>query len=74
MNKYQFLLGLQQSGTLKILIREFSFPPHFLSWMEIYDYHLSHPSLSQFQVCKKMNVSKAKVWEVYSFMNQPLST
>ena len=72
MNKYQYLLELQQSGTLKTLLKEFSFPTHFISWMEIYKYHLEHPKLSHFQIALHFNTSKAKVWEVYHFMNQPL--
>ena len=72
MTKFEYLLELQDSGELKLLIREFSFPTHFLSWMEIYRYHLEHPTLSQFQVALHFNVSKAKVWEVYLFMNQPI--
>ena len=74
MNKYQHLLELQASGELKILIREFGFPPHFLSWMEIYAFHLAHPKLSQFQVALHFGVSKAKVWDVYLFMSQPLTS
>ena len=70
MTKYEYLLELQASGELKMLIREFSFPPHFLSWMEIFRFHLEHPTLSQFQVALHFNTSKFKVYRVYLFMNQ----
>ncbi|MBR5678859.1 MAG: hypothetical protein IKX20_12140 [Paludibacteraceae bacterium] len=73
MNKYEHLLELQASGELKILIKEYSFPPHFLSWMDIYAYHLEHPKLSQFQVALKFNTSKHKVWRVYLFMNEQIT-
>ena len=72
MNKYQYLLELQNSGELKILMNEFGLPTHFLSWMEIYRYHLDHPKLSQFQVALHFDISKAKVCEAYQFMHQPL--
>ena len=70
MNKYQYLLALQASGELRILINEFGLPTHFLSWMEIYQYHLDHPKLSQWQVALHFNTSKFKVFRVYLFMNQ----
>ena len=73
MNKYQYLLELQQAGTLKILIKEFGFPTHFLNWMEIYQYHLEHPKLSQWQLSLKYDVSKKTVWMIYRFMNQELT-
>ena len=72
MNKYQYLLELKQSGKLKILIKEFGMPTHYPAWMEIYVYHLDHPKLSQFQIALHFEISKAKVWEVYHFMNQTL--
>ncbi|MBO4249810.1 MAG: hypothetical protein J5884_00990 [Paludibacteraceae bacterium] len=70
MNKYQYLLEMQQSSQLQLLIKEFSFPTHYLSWMEIYRYHLDHPKLSQFQVALHFGTSKFKVFRVYLFMNQ----
>ena len=72
MNKFEHLLELQASGELRILMNEYGFPTHFLSWMEIYQYHLDYPKRSQWQVALKFNVSKAKVWDVYRFMNQAL--
>ena len=72
MNKYQHLLDLQASGELKILMNEYGLSTQFLSWMEIYQYHLDHPKLSQFQVALKFGVSKHMVWNVYHFMNQTL--
>lgn len=74
MTKYKHLLELKESGELKILMNEFGFPTHFLAWMEIYEFHLKHSKLSQFQVAKNFNISKAKVWEAYRFMNQRLSS
>ena len=70
MKKYHYLLELQKSGELKILMNEFGLPTHFLSWMDIYAYHLAHPKLSQFQVALHFNTSKFKVYRVYLFMNQ----
>ena len=72
MNKYQYLLEMQQSSQLQLLIKEFSFPTHYLSWMEIYRYHLDHPKLSQFQIALHFGISKHMVWEVYHFMNQSI--
>ena len=73
MTKYEHLLELKHSGELKLLMTEFSLPTHFLSWMDIYQYHLDHPKLSQFQIALHFDISKAKVWEVYQFMNQSIS-
>ena len=71
MTYYNFLLEQKESGLLKKWL-QIGAPSQIPGWMEIYAYHLAHPKLSQWQVALKFDVSKAKVWEVYQFMNQIL--
>ena len=72
MTKYEFLLELQASGELRTLVKNGFLSPHYLTWMEIYQYHLEHPKESQWQVSEKFNTNKRKVWNAYQLMNEEL--
>ena len=73
MTKYEFLLKLQASGELRTLVNNGFISLKYLTWMEIYQYHLDHQKLSQFQVALFFRVSKHLVNDAYQFMNEPLA-
>ena len=62
----------KESGELSILLK-IGLPVNLISWMEIYEYHVKHPKLSQFQVALHFNTSKFKVYRAYLFMNQVIN-
>lgn len=67
MTKYEFLLSKKESGELKLLL-EIGLPLHVTFWMDICEYHLAHPDLSQFQMALHFNTSKKTIWRAYSLL------
>lgn len=67
MNKYQYLLAKKESGELSILL-QLGLPLYLTFWMEICEFHINHPELSQFQVALHFNTSKKTVWRAYHLL------
>ena len=60
----------KETGELSILLNYLELSPKFLQWMEICEYHLLHPDLSQHQLASHFQVSQKSVWRAYSLLNQ----
>jgi hypothetical protein len=71
MTKYEYLLCRQETGELSILL-QLGLPTQLPKWMEIYAYHLTHPSLSHVQLAADLKTSKSTVQRALAFMNQLL--
>lgn len=67
MTKYEYLLSKKESGELSILF-ELGLPVHLISYMEICEYHLAYPGLSQWKVALHFNTSKRKIWNAYHLL------
>lgn len=66
---YEYLLLKQASGEIKVLFR-LGVSTSLPMYMDIYQYHLQHPQMSQFQVCLAMNVGKSTVQRAYLLLSQ----
>ena len=69
MTYYEFLLSEKASGNFKkwLLIGA---PSQLPKWMEIYEYQLQNPDLSQEQLAADLGTSSSTVQRALSFMNQ----
>ena len=67
MNKYTSLLAKKESGELSILL-QLGLPLYLTFWMEICEFHINHPELSQFQVALHFNTSKKTIWRAYHLL------
>ena len=47
MTKYEFLFELQASGVLRTLVKNGFVSLHYLTWMEIYQYHLERADVKR---------------------------
>ena len=72
MTKYEFLLKLQALGELRTLVKNGFVSPHYLTWMEIYQYHLEHPKESLFEISKNFPVTKDAIYKVLHSLNEEL--
>lgn len=72
MTYYDFLLNEKESGRLKIWLR-MGAPSQLPKWMEIYQFHLDHPLLSQLAIANELNVGHSTIQRALSFMNQSLT-
>jgi hypothetical protein len=72
MNKYQYLLAKKESGELSILF-ELGLPSHLPQWMEYYEYHLSHPQMSNVEVSYNFIVTKSTIQRAIAFMESPIA-
>ena len=59
----------KETGELSILF-ELGLPLHLMFWMEICEYHLTHPGQSQWQVAVHFNTSKKTIWRAYRLLNE----
>lgn len=66
---YEYLLEKQASGEIKVLFA-LGLSTSIPMYMQIYEYHLTHPQESQFEVSLAMDVCKATVHNAYFFMSQ----
>ena len=57
----------KESGELSILF-ELGLPVHLSGWMEICEFHIKNPELSQFQVALHFNTSKKTIWRAYHLL------
>ena len=73
MTIYQCLLNIDELGYLKPLMNKGVISSHYVQWMEIYAYHLQHPSMSYFELSLTLNLSKSTIQRALSTMNQPLT-
>ena len=64
---YEFLLTKKESGELRILFA-LGLPTQITQWMEICDYHLRHPELSQLKLSLEMGVSKGAVCRAFKLL------
>ena len=69
MKRYDYLFLEREHGHLDLSIKAGLIGAHLYTWMDVYSYHLCHPELSQFEVCKAMNLSKKMVYKIYQFMS-----
>ena len=72
MNYYEFLLQEKAAGRFKIWMR-MGAPSQLPTWMEIYQYHLDNPSLSQLALAHDCKVGHSTVQRALAFMNQPVT-
>ena len=72
MTKYEFLVELQASGELRTLVKNGFVSPHYLSWMEIYQYHLEHPKESLFEISTHFAVTKTPIFYALSSLSEEL--
>jgi len=66
---YEYLLDKQQTGELSRLFR-MGFPTKYVRFMEMYAYHLAHPSASQMEVALTFMTCKSVVSEAYKCMQE----
>lgn len=71
MTKYEYLLSKKESGELSILF-ELGLPVHLSGWIEYYQYHLQHPTISQLELANELNVGHSTVQRALAFMKQEL--
>ena len=64
---YEYLLAKKESGELRILFA-LGLPTQITQWMEICNYHLRHPELSQLKVALHFRVSAKTVWRAYKLL------
>ena len=72
MTIYSYLLNKKQSGELSILF-QVGLPTNILTQMDIYAFHLQHPTLSQWKVALHFGTHKYIVWIAYRTMSQPVT-
>lgn len=73
MTIYQCLLELDELGYLKPLMRKGVISSHYVQWMEMYDYSLTNPKSSLFEISKNFEGTKSTVFRALELMNQPLT-
>ena len=67
MTKYSYLLKKKKPEKLSILL-ELGLPAYLIFWMEICEFHINYPELSQFQVALQFNTSKKTIWRAYHLL------
>ena len=60
----------KETGELSILFNYLELSSKYKQWMEICEYHLLHPDLSQHQLANHFKVSQKTIWRAYSLLNQ----
>ena len=68
-NYYEFLLAEAASGNLKRWL-QLGAPSQLPKWMEIMEYHLLHPELTQEKSSFDLKTSSSTVQRALSFMYQ----
>ena len=71
MTTYNYLLNKKSSGELSILFR-LGLPVQFTQWMEICEFHLMYPNLSQLKVALYFRVSAKTVWRAYKLLESTI--
>jgi hypothetical protein len=71
MTTYNYLLNKKSSGELSILFR-LGLPVQFTQWMEICEFHLMYPNLSQLKVALHFRVSAKTVWRAYKLLESTI--
>lgn len=73
MTIYQCLLELDELGYLKPLMRKGVISSHYVQWMEIEDYSITHPNASLCEISNNFEGTKTTIFRALKFMNQPLT-
>ena len=71
MRYYEFLMEEKESGRLKKWL-QLGAPSQLPKWMEIYQYHLLHPELSQLELSTDLNVGHSTIQRALAYMTQEL--
>ena len=71
MTTYNYLLNKKSSGELSILFR-LGLPTQFTQWMDICEFHLMYPNLSQLKVALHFRVSAKTVWRAYKILESTI--
>ena len=66
---YEYLLEKQASGEIKVLFA-LGVSTSIPMYMQIYEYHLTHPTEGQFKVSLEMNIARTSVQRAYKMMSQ----
>jgi len=69
MSYYEFLKEEREAGRLKKWLL-LGAPTQLPKWMEIYQYHLLHPTFSQLELANNLNVGHSTVQRALSYMKQ----
>ena len=73
MTKYQYLLAKKEEGELSILL-QIGLPTQILFQMDIYAFHLLHPTYSHVKLANELDTTHSTVQRALSFMDQPVTT
>ena len=68
---YEFLMEEKEAGRLKKWL-QLGAPSQLPKWMEIYQYHLLHPELTQLKLSIDLKVGHSTVQRALAYMEQEL--
>ena len=68
MNNYQFLISEREQGKFYEYLRRGLIGSNLLLWLDIYDFHILHPTASTWFVANEFNVDQKHVRNIYTFM------
>jgi hypothetical protein len=69
MTYYEFLVEEKEAGRLSKWL-QLGAPSQLPKWMEIYQYYVLHPTLSQLELSHDLHVGHSTVQRALSYMNQ----
>ena len=72
MTKYEFLLEEKEAGRLKKWL-QLGAPSQLPKWMEYYEYHLTHPQMSNVEVSYNFIVTKSTIQRAIAFMESSIA-
>lgn len=67
MTHYDYLKKFEQEGMMKVLF-SLGLDPSRTRWLELYEYHLTHPEVAQWKVALQFNFSRGTVQKIYEYM------
>ena len=65
MNNYQFLISEREHGRFNEYLRRGLIGSNLLLWLDVYEFHLAHPSASTWFVANEFDISQAHVRKIY---------
>ena len=68
MNNYQFLFFEREQGNFNEYLHRGLIGSNLLLWLDVYEFHLSHPKASTWSVANKFHIDQKHVRNIYAFM------
>ena len=68
MNNYQFLFSEREHGQFNEYMRRGLIGSNLFLWLDIYEFHLSHPTASTWTVANEFDIDQKHVRNIYAFM------